>query len=203
MSKSEMLSELERSGVLQSEKVRKAFEKIDRKDFLSTEYENYFYVNSPLPIGQGQTNSQPYTVALMLELLEVKEGQKILDIGSGSGWTTALLAELAGKKGEVIGVERVQELVEFGQKNLQKYHFNNAKIIAANSGELGIPQKKFDRILVSAAYHKIPEELVQQLEISGIMIIPVTSSIFKVRKLSEEETENSEFSGFNFVPLIK
>jgi protein-L-isoaspartate(D-aspartate) O-methyltransferase len=139
----------------------------------------------------------------MLELLDVKEGNKILDVGSGSGWTTALLAFLAGKKSEVIGVERVKELVEFGQKNLQKYNFSHAKIIEAQKGKFGIPQKKFDRILVSAAYHEIPKDLLDQLEINGIMVVPVASSIFKVEKISEKEIRKEEFVGFTFVPLIK
>jgi protein-L-isoaspartate(D-aspartate) O-methyltransferase len=198
-----LLVELEDRGILKSSNIKKALNAIDRKDFLTDDSKSYFEINAPISIGYGQTNSQPLTVVFMLELLDVKEGNKILDVGSGSGWTTALLAFLAGKKSEVIGVERVKELVEFGQKNLQKYNFSHAKIIEAQKGKFGIPQKKFDRILVSAAYHEIPKDLLDQLEINGIMVVPVASSIFKVEKISEKEIRKEEFVGFTFVPLIK
>ncbi len=132
-SNKELVEHLIKRGVLKTPKIIEAFKKIDRKDFVKEEFLEEAYFDTPLPIGFGQTISQPYTVAFMLELLEPKEGDTVLDIGSGSGWTTALLAYIVGNKGKVIGVERIKELVEFGKKNLAKYKFKNAHIELAKS----------------------------------------------------------------------
>lgn len=141
-----------------------AFRYIDRKDFLREENTNLAYENTPLSIGYGQTISQPYTVAFMLELLDVHVGNKVLDIGSGSGWTTALLAHLAGERGSVTGIEIIPELVQFGGENLARYHFSNTRILQAKEGELGISSETFDRILVSASADMFPTELLDQLK---------------------------------------
>ncbi len=202
MTKEKLLLELQNVGILKSLHIRQALEYIDRGDFLPKDYLGDFYINTPIAIGFGQTNSQPLTVVFMLELLDVKPGQKILDLGSGSGWTAALLTFLVGKNGAVTGVEKVKELIEFGQNNLAKYHFKNSKIFPAKDGEFGIRGEKFERILVSAAYVKIPEELLEQLEIGGVMVIPVNNSIFKIVKIAENKITKKEFTGFSFVPLI-
>jgi protein-L-isoaspartate(D-aspartate) O-methyltransferase len=137
----------------------------------------------------------------MLEMLSPREGQKILDIGSGSGWTTALLSFIVGDRGSVLGVERVEELVEFGSVNLNKYGFNNAKIIQAGS-KLGIPDEKFDRILVSAAADKFATELIEQLRSNAKLVIPIRNSIYEITKKESGEVESIEHYGFTFVPLI-
>ncbi len=203
MNKETLLLELVENGVLKSQNIRRALDFVDRKDFLPSNFQGNAYINSPIPIGFGQTNSQPLTVVFMLELLMVESGNKILDIGSGSGWTTALLAFLTGEIGQVTGLERVPKLVEFGKNNLTKYNFKHAKIAPAQPGDLGIVGEKFDRILVSASYPHIPPELLDQLEIGGIMVIPVQESIWKIKRTSETGLKEEEFFGFNFVPLIK
>ncbi|PIP86757.1 L-isoaspartyl protein carboxyl methyltransferase, partial [Candidatus Campbellbacteria bacterium CG22_combo_CG10-13_8_21_14_all_43_18] len=158
----------------------------------------------PLPIGEGQTISQPTVVAFMLELLELEEGQKVLDVGSGSGWTTALIRDIVGPSGEVYGLERQPNLVEFGRANLGKFNFRKAEIFQAKEGVLGYPERgPYDRILVSAAYDEIPQELIKQLKAGGIMVAPVRDSILKISKKSEDEIEKEGFQGFYFVPLIK
>ena len=126
LNKKGLIEHLKSSGVLKNSNIIEAFEKIDRADFVLEEHKLESYEDHPIPIGRGQTISQPTTVAFMLELLSVQKGDKVLDIGSGSGWTTALLSELVGSTGEVFGVERVSELVEFGSKNLAKYDFKNS-----------------------------------------------------------------------------
>jgi protein-L-isoaspartate(D-aspartate) O-methyltransferase len=191
-----------RTGYLESSRVIKAFEKIDRADFVLPEYRDSTYGNFPLPINHGQTISQPATVAFMLELLQVEEGDRVLDVGSGSGWTTALLAEIVGNSGEVVGVEIVPELVEFGSDNLGKYRFSNARIIEAEEGGLGYqPGAPYDKILVSASANNISDQLINQLKTGGRLVIPVKNSIWKVDKVSDDKVKREEFPGFVFVPL--
>ena len=136
-----------------------------------------------------------------MEMLEPKKGDKILDIGSGSGWTTALLSFIAGDSGSVVGIERVEQLVEFGNSNLEKFKFKNAKIIQAGD-KLGIPNEIFDRILVSAAAEIFPYELIKQLKINGKLVIPVKNSILEITKKEDGMVEEVEHYGFRFVPLI-
>jgi protein-L-isoaspartate(D-aspartate) O-methyltransferase len=188
-------------GALRSKNIIEAFRKVDRADFVADPNALNIYEDHPLGIGFGQTISQPRTVAMMMEMLSPKVGEKILDIGSGSGWTTALLACIVGESGSVIGVERVEELVKFGSSNLKKYAFKNAKIIQAKD-KLGVEGEKFDRILASAAADEFPYELSEQLNIGGKIVIPVQNSIYEMAKNENKELEGVEHYGFSFVPLI-
>lgn len=197
----ELIDHLIKRRVLVTRSIIDALSKMDRINFIRPEDLNRAYVDNPLSIGYGQTISQPYTVVFMLELLQPEKGNKVLDIGSGSGWTTALLAYIVQKEGSVLGMEKASDLVKFGKSNIEKYNFTNAKIV--QSGEkLGKPEEQFDRILVSAAAREVPDELVDQLKIGGRMVIPVQSSIYKVDKVSEDQVEKDENYGFSFVPLI-
>jgi protein-L-isoaspartate(D-aspartate) O-methyltransferase len=197
----ELIESMITSEVLQSPRIIQAFEEIDRKYFVPDEYIDRRYADAPLPIGNNQTISQPSTVAFMLELLNPKEGDKILDIGSGSGWATALLCSIVGKSGSVLGLERVDALVEVGRFNLQKFKFGSCHIQKATP-ELGIPGETYDAILVSASADEIPKELFDQLRIGATLVIPVQHSIFKFKKISQNHIETDEYSGFAFVPLI-
>lgn len=196
-----LIDHLINSGALQSSNITEAFTNVDRIDFVQDPTASDVYGDYPLPIGYGQTISQPTTVAMMLEMLSPKKGQKILDIGTGSGWTTALLGFITGENGSVTGMERIAELVKYGNENLQKYNFKNVKIIQA-SNQLGIVGEKFDRILVSAAADKFPVELIEQLNVGGKLVIPVQNSIYEVMKNKDGKTEEIEHYGFTFVPLI-
>lgn len=197
----ELVSSLEQSGVLKTPDIIEAFEAIDRKHFVPAEFTHQIYVDAPLSIGEGQTISQPWTVAFMLELLQPKKGDKILDIGSGSGWTTALLAYITGKDGSVLGLERHVGLVHFGLENLKRAGIKNAHIQKA-SDALGMSGEKFDAILVSASADEIPEILFNQLKIGARLVIPVCDSIYLFEKVSEDKVTHQEFQGFRFVPLI-
>ena len=190
------------SDRLENPQIIDAFRVVDRKYFVPDSFSEHIYVDAPLPIGNNQTISQPSTVAFMLEKLEPEEGNKILDIGSGSGWTTALLCHIAGEKGSVTGLERMDALVEQGEKNLSKLQFGSHCRIQRAGEKLGLPGEKFDRILVSASADEIPEELFFQLKIGGTLVIPVKNSIFKFKKVSDTYVEREEFYGFVFVPLI-
>lgn len=190
------------STMLKSPLIIDAFRTIDRKYFVPDNLIEDAYIDAPLPIGNYQTISQPSTVAFMLERLDPKDGNSVLDIGSGSGWTTALLCYIVGDKGSVTGLERVDSLVEQGKHNLSKFRFNSRCHIEKAGVKLGLPGKQFDRILVSAAADETPKELFAQLKIGGILVIPIRESIFKFTKVSETEINEEEFYGFVFVPLI-
>lgn len=201
MNKKELILFLTRNKFLKTKNITQAFKKIDRKDFILKKYINEAYNDYPLSIGYSQTISQPSTVALMLELLKPKKGDRILDVGSGSGFTTALLGEIVQEKGKVYGVELIPELVLFSRDNLDKYNLENTKIYQATK-ELGLKEKApFDKILVSASAREIPKVLIDQLKVGGIMVIPVKNSLFKIVKKTKG-IQKQEISGFVFVPLV-
>lgn len=185
-----------------SERLDAAFAAVDRADFLPEVERGHASFDSPITIGHDQTNSQPSTVRHMLELLDVEPGHKVLDVGSGSGWTTALLGYLVGPEGSVIGMELVPELVEFGSANLARYDFPWAQIAEAHEGELGSPaDAPFDRILVSAMADKMPDALVAQLAAGGVMVIPVSGRMLRVTRTPEGKLEATKSGHYRFVPL--
>ncbi len=188
--------------ILKTPSLINAFLKIDRKFFVPSEFKDEIYMDAPLPIGKNQTISQPSTVAFMLELLSPQKGDKVLDIGSGSGWSTALLCEMVGESGFVTGIERIDELVKQGKENLAKFKFGKGCLIEKADKNIGMQGVKFDKILVSASAEKFPDELIKQLNIKGKIVIPVQNSIFEIRKISDTAIKSREFFGFVFVPLI-
>ena len=206
-----LIDELIRDGYLKTPEIISAFRKIKREDFVLPENKSDSEINAPLPIGCGQTISQPLTVAFMLELLEPKEGEKILDIGSGSGWTTALLAEIVGGKGRVFALEVISELKEFGEKNVSRYNFIKKGIVLFIQGDgwQGLPEfAPFDKILVSAAASRIPEKLLEQIKINGRLVIPKgenyqTQEIVLINKIGKNKFKEKRFPGFIFVPLVE
>ncbi|HCP08331.1 MAG TPA: protein-L-isoaspartate O-methyltransferase [Candidatus Moranbacteria bacterium] len=202
---SKLVNDLMRKGYLKNDLIIDAFSEINRIEFVPKELELEAEDDVALPIGFGQTISQPLVVAFMMELLEPQRGQNILDVGTGSGWTTALLAYIAGKDGKVIGIERIKELKEFGEKNVQKFNFIEKGIVEfyEAEGSKGFPEKApFDRILVSAVSYEVPQALKDQLKIGGKLVMPIRNSIVYVEKKGETEFYKEEFPGFYFVPLI-
>jgi protein-L-isoaspartate(D-aspartate) O-methyltransferase len=183
------------------DRVAEAFEAVPREAFLPEHERRSAAYDGPIPIGQGQTNSQPRTVADMLRLLDVKQGHKVLDVGAGSGWTTALLAHLTGPGGRVLGVELEPDLVEFGTHNLDTAGFAWASIHEARPGVLGLPSAApYHRILVSAMSADLPEELVEQLHTGGVMVIPVNGVMLRVCR-SMREVQVTRHGYYRFVPL--
>ncbi len=176
-----------------------AFSKVERKDFIPEELQEQSYEDIALPIGQEQTISQPYTIAFMLTILQPENKQRILEVGSGSGYVLALLNEL-NPEGETYGIERINQLAEKSKQVLKDR--KNIEVINKD-GSKGLQEKApFDRILVSASCDTIPQKLVNQLEYNGILVAPVKNSIIVVKKKSGGN-EIREYPGFSFVPLIE
>ena len=202
-----LIENLIKEGWLKTPEIISAFRKIKRADFLPGEMKNLAELNEALPIGHGQTISQPLVVAFMLELLEPEKGEKILDVGSGSGWTTALLAEIVGKEGKVTALEFVSDLVEFGKKNIEKYGFRKngvAEFVCADGSKGYEKEAPFDKILASAtAPARVPSAWKKQLKVGGRIVAPMDSSIWLLIKKGENEFEQKEYPGFVFVPLIE
>lgn len=202
-----LVDELISEGWLKTPRIIEAFKKIKRVDFLPKDLKNLAELNEALPIGFGQTISQPLVVAFMLELLEPREGEKILDVGSGSGWTSALLAEIVGEKGKVIGIEIIPELKEFGEKNVAKYNFiekGRVKFICGDGSKGYEKEAPFDKILVSASVQgRLPTAWKEQVKVGGRIVTPIGNSIWLFIKKSEKDFEEFEYPGFVFVPLVE
>lgn len=206
-----LINDLISAGYLKTPEIISAFKKIKRRDFIGSEEAGLAEINAPLSIGYGQTISQPLTVAFMLEKLQPKTGEKILDIGCGSGWTTALLARVVGDAGKIYGLERIGELADFAIGNIGKYNFIEKGIVQifCTDGYQGLPEfAPFDKILVSAVAEKLPAELLKQLKIGGRLVLPIgqvgrTQVVAVVKKQAEGKFKKIEYPGFIFVPLIK
>lgn len=200
----ELVNYLVGTGVLKDLNIIRAISKIDRKDFVVEESKSFAYDDSALSIGYGQTISQPTTVAFMMEMLRPQEGEKILDIGYGSGWTTAILASIVGEKGKIFGFEIIPIIARFGQRNIKEYKFENINFIEGD-GSKGLPDEApFDRILVSAAAPSVPLTLKEQLKIGGRLVIPVgrgSQAIYVIERIGEKAYKKKRIPGFAFVDL--
>ncbi|CAN7356027.1 protein-L-isoaspartate O-methyltransferase [Terrabacter sp. LjRoot27] len=183
------------------DRVQQAFAAVPRAGFLPRGARSRAAHDAPILIGHGQTNSQPRTVADMLRLLDVQPGQRVLDVGSGSGWTTALLAHLTGPTGEVVGVELEPALARWGAENLAAARMPWAEIHEAAAGVLGDPDgAPWDRILVSAEAQSLPQPLVDQLGDPGRLVVPVAGTMtLAVRDHGTLRT--TRHGHYRFVPL--
>jgi len=204
-----LINDLIKKGFLKDEKIIEAFSDIDRAEFLPENFYKESLSDVALPIGYGQAISQPSVVALMLSLLDAREGQKVLDIGSGSGWTVALLCHIVGRNGYVGAIERIEKLLEWGKKNVDKYGYvkdgkeGQAEFFLAD-GSKGLSKRApFDRILVSAFSDFIPPVLKEQLKIGRKMVIPIKNNLWFLEKKDSDKFEQKIYPGFSFVPLIK
>jgi protein-L-isoaspartate(D-aspartate) O-methyltransferase len=184
------------------DRVAEAMLAVPRRDYLPPAQQENASFDGPISIGHGATNSQPTTVRNMLRLLDPEPGQRVLDIGAGSGWTTGLLAWLVDTTGTVIGVERIPELVTAARACLGD-RFPQARVHQATPGVLGRPEEApYDRILVSAAADRFPDDLVEQLRIGGVLVVPVGGLMLRAVRTTEG-TEVTEHGHYRFVPLVE
>lgn len=201
-----LVSHLMKRGTLVTPALIRAFTEVPRALFVPDDLREFADADTALPIGFGQTVSQPSTVATMLELLEVEPGHAVLDVGSGSGWTSALLGSVVGERGRVVALERLPELCRRTKENVAKFGLDRAGIVQCfcKNGSAGYPAgAPYDRILVSAAGKKIPEALKSQLVVGGVLVMPIRNALVRLRKKSENDFQEEEFSGFVFVPFIE
>lgn len=184
-------------------RVIEAFLRVPRHLFVPKEYEDLAYQDSPLPIGSGQTISQPYIVALMLELLELREDHRVLEVGTGSGYQTALLAELVS---EVYSIERIPELLDEARERLRRLGYTNVFLFVGD-GSKGLPEfAPYDRIIVSACARRIYEAWIEELKDEGLIVLPLEDkrgqNLIRARKRGEKLIIENH-GGCVFVPLIE
>ncbi len=197
-----LVDEIKRKGI-KDQSVLDAINKVPRHLFMDSSFTKFAYKDQAFPIGSGQTISQPYTVAFQTELLEVKKMDKILEIGTGSGYQAAVLIELGAK---VYTIERQKKLMLKAKALLPKIGYQPHFFYG--DGYSGLPSyAKFDKILVTAAAPDIPEKLIEQLKIGGRMVVPIGSSYSQtmtlVVKTGEDDYKTSEHGYFVFVPMLK
>lgn len=184
-------------------RIEEAIRAVPREHFLPAAQRAHAHLDQPLVLLAGQTCSQPTTVRRMLNLLDVHPGHRVLDVGSGSGWTTALLAHLVGPTGRVHGVEIVPELALWGRANVEAAGMTWATTHASIRGVLGYPDAgPFDRILVSAEARVIPNQLTEQLAGQGRLVIPVRGRLTVVQRDGPELRITLAPGTYRFVPLI-
>ncbi|MBI4143252.1 protein-L-isoaspartate O-methyltransferase [Candidatus Woesearchaeota archaeon] len=191
------------SGIVKDKKVIEAFKKIPREKFIKDNVEEA-YADCPLSIGKGQTISQPTTVVIMTQALELEESQKVLEIGSGSGYQAAIISKIIGKNGKIISTEIVPELADFARQNIKKLKLKNVEIIRHDGSKGYEKEAPYDRIIVTAACPQIPKSLINQLKENGIIIAPVggmnEQSMVKAAK-KDGRLIKENLGNFIFVPL--
>lgn len=202
-SNNDLIASLKDIGVLRSKKIEHALLDFPREEFIPAAEFHRAYEDRPLPIGQGQTISQPRTVVFMLELLDARAGDNVLDIGAGSGWVSALLSHLVGSKGHVWAYEFLPEIGEFGIKNLSKFNLRNVDYIIGNAREHWGEHAPYKRIISGAGFEEIPEELKDLLKVGAWLVAPTQNhDIRLIVRVGEKKFIEKEYLGFEFVPFI-
>lgn len=202
----DVIDQLVRDGYIKTPRILEAFRAVSRADFLPEAEKDNANLNIPLPIGYGQTNSQPLTVAFMLELLQPKPGDRVLDVGAGSGWTAALFAHIVGEKGSVVAVERIPQLHRFAAENLRQYSFKNLKLVRRDATEKDPTMPAYDVMHVAAAAKNIPALFKEQLALGGRLLVPVgedLQTLVMLTKTGKDSFLEQRYPGFSFVPLLE
>ncbi len=204
----ELVESLVKKKILRTPVIREAMLKIDRANFVQEGFISEAYLDEPLLAGEGQTISQPYTVAFMLELLLPKPGEKFLDVGYGSGWQSAILAEIVGEKGKIYAFEILSALCEFGKNNIAKYpHLAGRIDFFCRSASHGLEKEAeriggFDGIIAAAELKEVPGDWRKQIKKGGRLVYPQKGGIVKEIKLADNKFVTQRHEGFKFVPYI-
>jgi len=195
--------QLRRRGIVEP-CILEAFRAVPREAFISDEYAHLAYGDHPLPIEANQTISQPYIVALMIQAAGIKAGDRVLEIGAGSGYAAAVISRIAG---EVVGIERQHVLVEVARERLRRLGFDNV-VIVEGDGTRGFPEHApFDAILAAASGSHVPKALIEQTAPGGAIVMPLgepgwVQKLVKVTKANDGSVHQSDLGGVRFVPLI-
>jgi protein-L-isoaspartate(D-aspartate) O-methyltransferase len=181
-----------------------AFLSVPREAFVSAQYAHFAYGDHPLPIEAGQTISQPYIVALMIEAAGIEAGDKVLEVGAGSGYAAAVISRIAAK---VVGIERQHDLVEVARERLRRLEYDNVTIVEGDGTKGCADEAPFDAILAAASGSHIPAPLIDQLKLGGSIVMPVGSpgwvqKLVKATRREDGTVEQSDLGGVRFVPLI-
>ncbi len=207
-SKEELVRKLIDEGYIKRREVAEAMLKVPREEFVPPELRDLAYEDRPLPIGKGQTISAPHMVAYMIEAAGIKRGDKVLEVGTGSGYHAAVMAEVVGPEGHVYTIERIPELAEHAAERLARLGYSDRVTVYVGDGSKGLSEHApFDKIIVTAAAKEIPEELVAQLKPGGIMIIPVEEApgfqvLYRVIKEQDGRIRVEKLLPVMFVPLV-
>jgi len=199
-----LVKKLKNEGYIKTPLVEKAFLEVPRENFVPYHLKKSAYLDIPLEIGFGQTISAPHMVAIMCEALVLKKGQKVLEIGSGSGYHAAVVSKIIGEKGRVYSVERIKELADIARENIRKTGIKNVEVFVGD-GSLGFKRfAPYDRIYVTCAAPDIPEPLIDQLKDPGLLLIPVGRYYCDLMLLRKENGKIStkNLGGCAFVPLV-
>jgi protein-L-isoaspartate(D-aspartate) O-methyltransferase len=204
----ELVKRLSEYGYIKSENVRQAMEKVPREEFLPEENRYYAYNDQPLPIGKGQTISAPHMVAMICEKLQLKEGMKVLEVGTGFGYNAAVISEAMGKKGHVYSIERIEYLAKLAEENLRRTGYGENVTVIIGDGTLGYDKEApYDRIYGTASAPFVPKPFKEQLKVGGRLLIPVGEQAYFqdlicIVKKSENEFKEKSLGGVAFVPMI-
>jgi len=196
-----LVEELAKKGITDA-RVLEAIGKIPRHIFLDSTLDNIAYQDKALPIGCEQTISQPFTVAFQTQLLEIKPNDKVLEIGTGSGYQTSVLCEM---KAKVFSIERHKPLFVRAKSILELMKYN-AKCFFGD-GYKGLPiYSPFDKIIITCGAKTIPDDLISQMKLGGVLVIPIgdnTQTMYRITKISEKELSTEKFGDFKFVPMLE
>lgn len=204
--RSELVDGLVRRGYITKCEVAEALRKVPREEFVPRSLMDEAYIDTPLPIGSGQTISAPHMVAMMAEALDLRPGQKVLEVGGGSGYHAAVTAELVSPGGHVFTVERLPALVEFARDNIARTGYSDSVTVILSDGSVGLPSEApFDRIFVACGAPAVPEPLKSQLKDGGLMLVPVGGRMYQNLVKIERRGDryiSQDLGGCVFVPLV-
>ena len=200
----QLVDRLVKDSYIKSDIVKKAFLTIPRENFVPEYLKLQAYVDRPLEIGKGQTISAPHMVAIMCEALDIQKGQKILEIGAGSGYHAAIVSQLAGEKGHIYTIERFEDLAKTAEQNLKNTDITNVTVVVGDGSEGLKKYEPYDRIYVTCAAPSIPNPLVDQLKDHGKLLIPVGSMYCELQLIEKKgkEIQSEDLGGCVFVPLV-